>query len=166
MMDLTVQSSQTGRAIADLGFQTQAASVASQQRTGREVVTYNAPSTQTQPPPRTTQSQTQTQSTTAATPATATQEGIGHYPERTISILREEDISDFMLENAFSGANRALAGGSFSLSYVLHEATNMVAVSVLDSETGEVIREIPPESRLDLYARIAEFTGLLFDQSS
>ena len=163
MMDLTVQSSQAGRAIADLGHQAQAASAAASQRAGREVVTYNAP---TQPTVRAnTQTQTQIQTQNVNT-AVAQQEDAGHYPERTISILREEDISDYMLESAFSNANRALAGGSFSLSYVLHEATNMVAVSVLDSETGEVIREIPPESRLDLYARIAEFTGLLFDQSS
>jgi len=156
MMDLSVQSSQAGRAIADLGHSTQAASAASQQRAGREVVTYNAPS----------QEQMRTQASIQPQGNAIATEQAGHYPERTISILREEDISDYMLENAFASANRALSGGSFSLSYVLHEATNMVAVSVLDSETGEVIREIPPESRLDLYARIAEFTGLLFDQSS
>ncbi|MCL2576343.1 MAG: flagellar protein FlaG [Defluviitaleaceae bacterium] len=161
MMDLSVQSSQAGRAIADLGYQTQPASVprpqgqsGQQAQGGREVVTYSLSST-----PDVAQSQAQ--------PVMGgNSEQAGNYPDRNTSFLREEDISDYMLENAFNNANRALNGGAFRLQYVLHEATNMVAVSVLDSVTGDVIREIPPESRLDLYARIAEFTGLLFDQSS
>ncbi|MCL2168663.1 MAG: flagellar protein FlaG [Defluviitaleaceae bacterium] len=79
--------------------------------------------------------------------------------------LREEDVSDYMMERAFSDANRALQGGAFRLSYGVHQATNRVIVSVYDSVTQELIREVPSESRLDLYARITEFTGLLFDSS-
>jgi flagellar protein FlaG len=80
--------------------------------------------------------------------------------------LRQEDVSDFMIDRAFRDANRALEGGAFRLSYGIHEATNRVTVSVYDSETGEVIRELPSEDRLDLYARITEFTGLFFDETS
>ena len=77
--------------------------------------------------------------------------------------LREEDITEQMLNSAFDNANRALAGGAYRLSYRVHEATNRVMVNVYNSE-NEIIREIPPESRLETFARIAEFTGLLFDQ--
>ena len=84
----------------------------------------------------------------------------------TSNTMREEDISDYMIERAFTDANRALDGGAFGLSYSIHEATNRVSVTVYNSQTGEAIREIPSESRLDIYARIAEFTGLLFDSSS
>jgi len=87
----------------------------------------------------------------------------GNVPAATLS---EEDISDFMIDRAFSDANRALAGGSFRLSYGVHEASNRITVAVYDSQTNELIREVPSESRLDLYARITEFTGLLFDSSS
>ena len=80
--------------------------------------------------------------------------------------LREEDVNNDMIERAFADANRALAGGNFRLSYGIHEATNRVTVAVYDTQTNELIRELPPEARLDLYARITEFTGLLFDQSS
>jgi len=84
----------------------------------------------------------------------------------TSATLSEDDISDFMIDRAFSDANRALAGGSFRLSYGIHEASNRITVAVYDSHTNELIREVPSESRLDLYARITEFTGLLFDSSS
>jgi len=77
--------------------------------------------------------------------------------------LRDEDVSDNMLEQAFVDVNRVLAGSEFRLSYGIHEPTNRVTVAVYDNE-GELIREIPSEERLDLYAKITEFTGLLFDE--
>ena len=80
--------------------------------------------------------------------------------------LREEGITDAMLDRAFEDVNRALAGGSFSLSYRVHEDTNRVVVTVYEAHTREVLREIPAESRLEIYARIMEFVGLLFDQSN
>ena len=80
--------------------------------------------------------------------------------------LRDEDISDYMIDRAFTDANRALDGGSFRLSYGIHEASNRIHVAIYDSSTNELIREVPSQSRLDLYARITEFTGLLFDSSS
>jgi flagellar protein FlaG len=88
------------------------------------------------------------------------------YAPAAATILSEEDISDFMIDRAFSDANRALSGGAFRLSYGVHEASNRITVAVYDSHTNELIREVPSESRLDLYARITEFTGLLFDSSS
>jgi len=81
-------------------------------------------------------------------------------------VASDEDITDNLLEQAFDDANRILEGGSFSLSYAVHEASGRVLVKVHDVDTGDVIREIPPESRLDIYARITEFTGLLFDRSN
>jgi len=97
---------------------------------------------------------------TASRPESVSSEGVES------PILREEDVSDYMIERAFSDANRALAGGQFRLSYGLHEGSNRVHIAIYDSNTNELIREIPSESRLDTYARITEFTGLLFDSSS
>jgi len=79
-------------------------------------------------------------------------------------IHQEDDITENLLNRAFKDANQALQGGSFSLSYSVHEATGRVMVQVHDADSGEVVRELPPESRLDIYARITEFTGLLFDR--
>jgi flagellar protein FlaG len=37
-------------------------------------------------------------------------------------------------------------------------------VKVVDSETGEVIREIPPEKLLDMFANMLELAGLIIDE--
>ena len=79
-------------------------------------------------------------------------------------VLREEDITEQMIDRAFNDINRVLVGGAYRLSYRVHEATGRVMVNVYNQD-NEIIREIPPESRLEIFARIVEFTGLLFDQS-
>jgi flagellar protein FlaG len=80
--------------------------------------------------------------------------------------LREESVTDIMLERAFEDANRALAGGSFSLSYRIHEGSSRIMVTVHEAQSRDVLREIPMESRLEIYARITEFVGLLFDRGN
>jgi len=80
--------------------------------------------------------------------------------------LREENVTDAMLDRAFEDANRVLSGSSFRLSYATHEGSGRIMVTVLERQSDEVLREIPSESRLDIYARITEFVGLLFDRGN
>ena len=80
--------------------------------------------------------------------------------------LREENVTDTMLDSAFEDANNVLSGSSFRLSYAKHEDTGRIMVTVYERQSDEVLREIPSESRLDIYARITEFVGLLFDQGN
>ncbi|MCL2620628.1 MAG: flagellar protein FlaG [Defluviitaleaceae bacterium] len=88
-------------------------------------------------------------------------------PSRVLdSRIREEDVNDQMLDNAIAEANKAIPNNAFSLSYGVHEPTNRITVSIYSPDTGELIRELPPESRLDTYARISEFVGLLFDKNA
>ncbi|WP_342744356.1 flagellar protein FlaG [Oceanobacillus rekensis] len=37
-------------------------------------------------------------------------------------------------------------------------------VTVIDSNTREVIKEIPPKKMLDMYAEMADFMGMLVDK--
>lgn len=50
------------------------------------------------------------------------------------------------------------------LAFSIHEDTGRTIVRVIDRDTDEVIREIPPEEILDLVARINEMIGLLLDE--
>lgn len=52
------------------------------------------------------------------------------------------------------------------LKFNIHEATGRVKVTVTDKETGDLVREIPPEQVLDLMAKIEEMMGVLFDHSA
>ena len=51
-----------------------------------------------------------------------------------------------------------------SLSFQIHEDTEELMVQVIDVNTEEVIKELPPEEMLDLKARIHEMVGILIDE--
>ena len=45
-----------------------------------------------------------------------------------------------------------------------HEATKRVSIKVMDKETNEVIREIPPEETLEMVEKMWELAGILVDE--
>ncbi len=45
-----------------------------------------------------------------------------------------------------------------------HEATNRVTIKIVDKDTKEIIREVPPEKTLDMIAKAWELAGLLVDE--
>ncbi len=46
-----------------------------------------------------------------------------------------------------------------------HEDTKRVSIKVINSDTDEVIREIPPEEALDMLSKMWEVAGILVDES-
>jgi flagellar protein FlaG len=76
------------------------------------------------------------------------------------------EISETTIARYVNAVNEALDPSFFRLNFDIHEDTNMAMIQVVDRNTEEVLREIPPESRLDIMARIQEFAGLLFDERS
>lgn len=50
------------------------------------------------------------------------------------------------------------------LSFKYHDDTNRISITVKDSDTDEVIREIPPEKALDMLAKAWELAGLMVDE--
>ena len=48
--------------------------------------------------------------------------------------------------------------------FKIHEATNRVMIKLVDKDTQEVIKEIPPEKTLDILAKCMEIAGVLVDQ--
>ena len=70
-----------------------------------------------------------------------------------------------MMNRAFDEANRRLAPTRSELRISVHEATNNIMVVVKNSDTGDIIREIPPERVLDALASAMELAGLFVDES-
>ena len=68
------------------------------------------------------------------------------------------------LEEITSALNHFLQPVYTSLKFVLHEKLDEYYVLVIDKSTEEVIREIPPEKLLDMYAAMAEYLGLIVDE--
>lgn len=46
----------------------------------------------------------------------------------------------------------------------IHEATNRVTIKIIDKDTKEVIKELPPEKTLDMIAKVWEIAGILVDE--
>ena len=45
-----------------------------------------------------------------------------------------------------------------------HEPTGRISIKVMDKETDEVIREIPPEETLEMVEKMWELAGLIVDE--
>lgn len=46
----------------------------------------------------------------------------------------------------------------------IHEKTNRVTIKIIDRDTKELIKELPPEKTLDMIAKAWELAGLLVDE--
>ena len=75
----------------------------------------------------------------------------------------ESEVTESVISRYVDSVNQALYPSFFRLNVGVHEPTNRITVQVIDTNTDEVVREVPPESRLDVIAKMQEFVGLLFD---
>ncbi len=73
-------------------------------------------------------------------------------------------ISDKAVIDAIERANDALSISNRKFEYSIHEETKEIMIKVIDSQTDEVIREIPPEKILDMVAKMWEMAGILVDE--
>jgi flagellar protein FlaG len=78
--------------------------------------------------------------------------------------MNEDEKFHAAVKDAVEKANKELKTGGRRLSYSVHEKTHKVMVSVINTDTDEVIREIPPKSFLDSYAKMLEMAGLIVDE--
>ena len=73
-------------------------------------------------------------------------------------------ISQEQMVKAIEQAIKAVQGRTTELSFSIHKQTKMISVKVLDRESGDVIREIPPEKTLDFIAKLWEMAGIIIDE--
>ena len=68
------------------------------------------------------------------------------------------------LEDKIEQLNKTVEIFDKKLHFQIHEETDRIMVQIIETETDEVIGEIPPERVLDLVARIEEMIGLMVDK--
>ncbi|NPV69690.1 MAG: flagellar protein FlaG [Firmicutes bacterium] len=68
------------------------------------------------------------------------------------------------VEAAIWAANRVSDLLNARLSFCYHQESGRVYVQVISRESGEVLRQVPPEQMLDLIARVREAVGLIVDE--
>ncbi len=67
------------------------------------------------------------------------------------------------LDEAIQQMNRAAEAFNVELRFSIHEGTERVMVQVLNKQSQEIIREIPPERVLNMVAQIQDMIGVFVD---
>ncbi len=74
------------------------------------------------------------------------------------------EVSPEKVKNAISEINKKIRPTHTQCEFKYHEKTKRITITVRDSETDEVIKEIPPEKTLDMIAKSLELAGILVDE--
>ena len=94
---------------------------------------------------------------------------ISSITEKQIAHLSSEEkkdlpVADRVVIDAIEKANKAISGGNREFHFAVHEKTKQIMVKVINSDTNEVIRELPPEKILDMVAKMWEMAGIIVDE--
>jgi len=113
---------------------------------------------------------------TMATPASVSAEKTA--PDMDVTVVQVQAIQEKVLQQSDNeqqlpmdkakqmtdSMNKFLETANTQLRFKFHEKLNEYYVTIVDSSTDEVIREIPSKKLLDIHAAMREFVGLLVDQ--
>lgn len=72
-------------------------------------------------------------------------------------------VSEREVRDVVEDVQQYLQEHNIRLSFTLHDKTGDLVVRVLDKDSGEVIRQIPPEDMLKLREKLEELTGVLLN---
>ena len=75
----------------------------------------------------------------------------------------EQQPSNEQLKRAVEQLNKNMVAHSEAV-FGIHEGTNRVTLKIVDKDTKEVLRELPPEKTLDMIAKVWEMAGILVDE--
>jgi flagellar protein FlaG len=81
-----------------------------------------------------------------------------------VSSDKKEDVG--FLKDVLAVAQSHFQISDVGLAFSVHGDTGRIKVSVTDKNTGDLIREIPPEGVLNLMAKLDEMMGILFDEKA
>ncbi|HHX59502.1 MAG TPA: flagellar protein FlaG [Epulopiscium sp.] len=73
-------------------------------------------------------------------------------------------MQEKLIMEAIEKANQKVLGPGREFEFAIHKKTKQIMVKVLNSETKEIIREIPPEKVLDAVAYMCELAGIFVDE--
>ncbi len=76
-----------------------------------------------------------------------------------------EEVPEEELRQRVNQVNTQIANTNVTLKIRVDQETGKNLVTVVDRETGEVIREIPPEETVRLEARIEKMLGIFVDST-
>lgn len=134
------------------------------------VMTIQAQGNVVQKPQAPAQTEKPESSSTSAVP-------VAEYVDKTTSVVenaqekgqandgnqaKDQEGYNEKLRKAVEAMNKKLANSEAV--FGIHEDTNRVMIKLVDKNTKEVIKELPPEKTLDMIAKVWEMAGILIDE--
>lgn len=87
--------------------------------------------------------------------------GTGENPEQS---GKDGQATEKQIQAAIEHVKRASQMSRTRCEFSYHEVTKRVSIKVLDEDTNEVIKEIPPEKSLEMVEKMWELAGILVDE--
>ncbi|NPV42741.1 MAG: flagellar protein FlaG [Firmicutes bacterium] len=76
----------------------------------------------------------------------------------------KEEISDEELQESINTLNKTLEVIDKRYEFSIHEETDRPVVRVYDRNSGDIIKQIPPEEVLNILTKIRELIGIFIDE--
>ncbi|MBN2258978.1 MAG: flagellar protein FlaG [Clostridiales bacterium] len=83
---------------------------------------------------------------------------------REPAIKTKEDVEKF--KEVLDVTNEIFFGDDSHFEFSIHEKTGTIMSKLVDTRTGDIIREIPSEKILDMISGIWEVAGLIVDEQA
>ena len=78
--------------------------------------------------------------------------------------LEQEDLPAAKAKTMTDAMNKFLESTNTELRFKYHDELKTYYVTLINSKTDEVVREIPSKKLMDMYAAMCEFVGILVDK--
>jgi len=106
------------------------------------------------------------QPSTGAAPAAQPTSKTAQNSEPAIQGGQSTELSVEKLQEAVEKMNELMQGGNRSLNFSVDDSTEKVVVKVMDTDTKEIVRQIPSEETLKFAEHLEGMLGLLFDDKA
>lgn len=84
--------------------------------------------------------------------------------QRMSNYETEQKITNKQIEKVIHSVNELLEDHQREVKFVYHEGLNEYFVQLVNADTKEVVREIPPKKFLDMYYEMQKLAGIIIDQ--
>ncbi|KAB0442219.1 flagellar protein FlaG [Lysinibacillus fusiformis] len=83
---------------------------------------------------------------------------------RELPSVDDQEISKDKLQNVVDTVNEFLQVNHNTSKFVLHDGLDRYFVQVVDTQTEEVVKEIPPKKLLDAFYEMQKLLGMIVDE--
>lgn len=84
--------------------------------------------------------------------------------EKATSVGEEQEISKEKLQQAVDVVNEFLEINNSSSKFVYHDGLERYYVTIVNRDTEEVVKEIPPKKLLDAFYEMQKMLGMIVDE--